>query len=174
MSPELWVSYMLALIFYSLALIPTLYLTHNDNPGMRNEVGEDDIPEETEPLLSTGDHSAREAILSNRSGERSLAPKLNIFIICFACFFGFHLARGSISYTFVWVWLSFGHNAIYVCFKSIAILRHLLRLHRPIYSLTSEPLFSSSFCLLSSLWPVRDWTRPGESLREISFFPQLG
>ena len=165
---------MLALFFYSLALVPTLYLTHDDNPDMGNEVGEDEIPEETEPLLGAGNYSAREAILSNRSGERGLAPKLNIFIICFACFFGFNLARGSISYTLVWVWLSFGHNAIYVCFKSIAILRHLLRLHRPIYSITSEPLCSFSFCLSFSLWPVQDWTRLGESQREILFFPQLG
>ena len=139
MSPDLWVSYILALIFYSLALVPTLYLTYDDDLGMGNEVREDEVPEETEPLLNTGNHSAREVILSNRSGERGLAPKLNIFIICFACFFGFHLARGSISYTFVWVWLSFGHNAIYVGLKPIASLRHLLRLYRPTYSLTSEP-----------------------------------
>ncbi|KAH7193336.1 major facilitator superfamily domain-containing protein [Fusarium flagelliforme] len=113
MRPHLWVSYILALILYSLALVPTLYLTRDDNLGMDNEAREDEIPEETEPLLSAGNHSAREAILSNRSGERSLAPRLNIFIICFACFFSFHISRGSISYTFVWVWLSFGHDAIF-------------------------------------------------------------
>jgi hypothetical protein len=174
MRPHLWVSYILALILYSLALVPTLYLTRDDNLGMDNEARDDEIPEETEPLLSAGNHSAREVILSNRSGERSLAPRLNIFIICFACFFGFHLARGSISYTFVWVWLSFGHDAIFVCFKPIATLRYLLRLHRPKYSLTYELLCSSSFYSSSSRLPVHDWTRPGELQREILFFPQLG
>ena len=55
MSPELWVSYMLALFFYSLALVPTLYLTHDDNQDMGDErLAQWQLPQEVPGLDTVG------------------------------------------------------------------------------------------------------------------------
>lgn len=115
MRPGLWVPYVLALICYSLPLIPALYLKENDIPLPHdNDTREDSMPEESEALLGAESTPADEPIDLNRTSVRELGQKLNIFIICFVCFFGFSLASVSISYTYIWVWSQFAHDAIFV------------------------------------------------------------
>jgi hypothetical protein len=114
MSPDLWVAYTIALAVYSLTLLPALHLKNNNSPQDDNERGDAVAPEETQPLLDTGNNSAREVIHLNQSGGRGLSQKLKTFTICFACFFGFYLAKGSMNYTFIWVWAQFGHDLLYV------------------------------------------------------------
>ncbi|RGP79183.1 hypothetical protein FLONG3_2619 [Fusarium longipes] len=114
MSPDLWVAYTIALVVYSLTLLPALHLRNDDTPQNEDtERGDEVISDEIQPLLGAGGNSAREPIrLSPREGTR-FGQKLNIIAICCACFFGVCLARGSTFYTFVWIWSQFGHDAIF-------------------------------------------------------------
>jgi MFS family permease len=115
MSLELWVPFALALIIYSFTLLPALHLKNNNNQHDEdNETRDEMIPDETQPLLNAGSDSAREAIHLDHSGGRGLSQKLHILTICFACFFGFYLARGAVVYTTIWVWSRFGHDALYM------------------------------------------------------------
>ncbi|KAL6921531.1 hypothetical protein FSHL1_005500 [Fusarium sambucinum] len=115
MSPDLWVPFALALIIYSLTLLPALHLKNNNDQHRENsETQDESIPDETQPLLNAGDNAAHEAIHLNQSGGRGLSQKLHIFTICFACFFGFYLAKGAVIYTTIWVWSRFGHDMAYM------------------------------------------------------------
>lgn len=115
MGPDLWVPIMLSLLIYSLTLLPALHIKNNNNQnGDDSEAGDEEIPDEAQPLLNPGHISPRQTINLSQTGAGGLVQKLNISIICFACFFGFYLAKGTTMYTAIWTWSRFGHDMLYV------------------------------------------------------------
>ncbi|KAG8676794.1 hypothetical protein FPOAC2_02906 [Fusarium poae] len=114
MSPDLWVPFTIAPVIYSLTLLPALHLKNNNNQnGENNEARDDARPDETQPLLNAGDNSTREAVHFTQV-DGGFSQKLHIVTTCFACFFGFYVARGAVIYTTIWVWSRFRHDMAYM------------------------------------------------------------
>ncbi|UZP35524.1 hypothetical protein NXS19_003340 [Fusarium pseudograminearum] len=73
MGPDLWVPIMLALIIYSLTLLPALHIKNNNNQnGDDSEAGDEEIPDEAQPLLNPGHSSPVKPFISARPAQEGL------------------------------------------------------------------------------------------------------